>query len=109
MRAEVVPDHGSSRNSATHLNLPAILAGKLDSGADADYFRLDFGEETNLLLAAWTSREVAVAGEVLDSTGQRIDVNMGRLPDGFAVQDDFSRGTYYLRVYPPEERQGRRP
>ena len=71
----------------------------------ADYFRLDFTEETNLFLYARTSALDPVAGEVLDSDGERVEVNVYPIylqypfyEDGVLIRDDFGPGTYFVKV-----------
>ena len=99
--AETIPGHGSSRDTATALTLDSLAPGRISRAGDADYFRLDFTEGTNLFLYGRTSTELLlVAGEVLDSDGNRIDVNVRPLfyDDGFWIRDDFDPGTYFVKV-----------
>ena len=103
--AETIPDHGSNRDTATALTLDSLVPGRIISAGDADYFRLDFTEETNLFLYARTSALDPVAGEVLDSDGERVDVNVNLVylqyplyEDGFLIRDDFGAGTYFIKV-----------
>ena len=102
--AETIPDHGNDRLTATPLTLGPLVPGRIDSNGDTDYFRLDLEEKTNVFLYARTSTLTPLMGDVLDSNGEIVDVNVyqltlaRRLEDGFLVQDDFEAGTYYVRV-----------
>ena len=48
LHAEAVTGPGSAIDTATHLNLDAPTPGTIDTTTDADHFRLDFTETTNL-------------------------------------------------------------
>ena len=103
--AETIPDHGSSSEAATAVPLNSLVPGRIKFAGDADYFRLDFTEKTNLFLYARSSALDPVAGEVLDSEGERVDVNVYPVyllyplyEDGFLIQDDFGPGTYFIKV-----------
>ena len=52
LSAEAVPEHGSTRNTATTLSLDAPTSGKLTSTSDADYFKLVLTEAKNLAIMA---------------------------------------------------------
>ena len=101
---ETIPDHGFSRDTATTLTLGPPVPGRIVSGGDTDYFRFDLEEETNVFLYARTSTLTPLMGDVLDSNGDGISVNIAplniafRIADGFLVRDDFDAGTYYVRV-----------
>ena len=102
--AETIHDHGNSMDTATALTLGLWVPGRIVSDGDADYFRFDLAEETNIYLYAKTSTLAPLVGDVLDSNGEEISVNIWplslgrRLENGFLVQDDFDAGTYYVRV-----------
>ena len=50
LHAQSVTDPGGTTDTATLLNLDSPTPGTIDATGDADYFRLDFTESTNLLL-----------------------------------------------------------
>ena len=102
---EMIPDHGDDRSTATPLTLGPLVPGRIVSDGDVDYFRLDLEEHTNVFLYARSSTLTRMSGDVLDSNGEEISVNI--LPiyfqyplfsDGFLILDDFDAGTYYVRV-----------
>ena len=102
--AETISDHGSSSDTATVLTLNSLVAGRIFSAGETDYFRFDLEQETNVFLYARTSSLTPLAGDVLDSNGEEISVNIApltvalRIADGFLVRDDFDAGTYYVRI-----------
>ena len=102
---EAIPDHGSDRSTATPLTLGPLVPGRINSESDTDYFRLDLEEKTNVFLYARSSTLTTMMGDVLDSNGEEISVNIWPIyfqypifSDGFLIQDDFDAGTYYIRV-----------
>ena len=118
LHAEAVTDPGSTIDTATHLNLDSPTPGTIDTTTDADYFRLDFTETTNLALYA---SHLILYGEgvnfvpldvhVLAAGGTELSVNVYPVPRfvrslddriGFRLEDTFSPGTYYIRVTTPD-------
>ena len=96
--AETIPDHGNDRLTATPLTLGPLVPGRIVSDGDANYFRLDLEEETNVFLYARTSSWTPLTIDVLDSSGEEISVNITSIGDGYLIRDDFDAGTYYVRV-----------
>ena len=96
--AETIPDHGGSRDAATTLTLDSLVPGRIKHAGDTDYFRLDFTEKTNMILYGKTSTLDPVAGEILDSDGERVDVNVDPWDGGFYIRDDFSAGAYFVKL-----------
>ena len=96
LHAQAVTDPGSATGTATPLNLYSLTPGTIDTTGDADYFRLDFTESTNLLLyvtnlilsdANYNPLPIAfLNGQVFDSTGSEISVNIYSRPDRFLDQ-----------------------
>ena len=114
LHAEAVADPGSTIDTATHLNLDSPTPGTIDTTTDADYFRLDFTQTTNLALHA---SNLILYGEgvnfvpldvhVLDAGGTELSVNVYPVPRfvrslddriGFRIEDTFAPGTYYVKV-----------
>ena len=101
---QTIPNHGSGMDTATALTLGQLVPGRLFSDGDVDYFRFDLEEEANVYLYARTSTLTPLVGDVLDSNGNEISVNIAqltlgrRLEDGFLVRDNFDAGSYYVRV-----------
>ena len=97
--AETIPDHGgSSKDTATALTLDSLVLGRIKHTGDADYFRLDFTKKTNMILYVKTSTLDPVAGEILDSDGERVDVNVSPWDGGVYIRDDFGPGAYFVKV-----------
>ena len=96
--AETIPDHGSSRDTATALTFDSLVPGRIKHAGDTDYFSLYFNEKTNIILYGKTSTMDAVAGEILDSDGERVDVNVDPWDGGFYIRDDFGPGAYFVKV-----------
>ena len=119
LHAEAVTGPGSAIDTATHLNLDSPAPGTIDTTTDADYFRLDFTETTNLALHATNfvqyGKGVNLAPldvHVLDAGGTELSVNVYPVPRfvrslddriGFRLEDTFSPGTYYIRVTTPDD------
>ncbi len=103
--AETIPDHGNSMATATNLTLGPLVPGRIVSDGDVDYFRFDLEEKTNVFLYTRSSTLTRMLGDVLDSNGEEISVNIWPIyfqyplfSDGFLILDDFDTGTYYVRV-----------
>ena len=119
LHAEAVTGPGSAIDTATHLNLDSPTPGTIDTTTDADYFRLDFTETTNLALHATNfvqyGKGVNLAPldvHVLDAGGTELSVNVYQVPRfvrslddriGFRLEDTFSPGTYIIRVTTPDD------
>ena len=70
------PTMADDRSTATPLTLGPLVPGRIVSDGDADYFRLDLEEETNVFLYARSSTLTTMVGDVLDSNGEEISVNI---------------------------------
>ena len=96
LRAVAVPDHGSTRVTATTLILDAPTSGKLTSTSDADYFKLVLTEAKDLAILAFCSMSMQ---SMLNSGGTEILVNIEIVAGGFnRIIDDFASGTYYVKI-----------
>ena len=113
LHAQAVTDHpGSTPGTATRLDFDSPTPGLIDTTADADYFRLDLTEATDLIISASTFllydgddellRSDDIDAEVLDSNGGEVPVNTHWDPLGFVIQDDFGQGAHYIRVVTPD-------
>ncbi len=103
-----VAEPGNGIGDAAPLELGVPLPGTIHPNGDADYFRFsfdgnthNFGPETYFLLDVISAGGVGVEGEVLDSRGRAIDVNMYTYDRGFLLAENFPSGTYYLKVAAP--------
>ena len=113
LHAQAVTDHpGSTPGTATRLDFDSPTPGLIDTAADADYFRLDLTEATDLIISARTFvlydgddellRSDDIDAEVLDSNGGEVPANTHWHPLGFVIQDDFGQGAHYIRVVTPD-------
>ena len=95
LRVATVPDHGSTRATATTLILDAPTSGKFTSTSDADYFKLELTEAKDLAILAFAR----VNAVILDSSGTEIPVHREIVAGGFnRIIDDFASGTYYVKI-----------
>ena len=72
LRAQAVPDHGSTTDDATDLSLGVPTSGKLTSASDAEYFKLQLAEDKNLIIMTFDG----VDAVMLDSGGTEIQVHI---------------------------------
>ena len=116
LHADAVADPGGTISTATTLSLDTPTPGKIGSDSDADYFRMDFNESTDLVLYAQTQiQRPYLFGDPLpvplghidvqafDSRGVGISVNAGGVTlNGLRVftriSDRFGPGTYYFKI-----------
>ena len=116
LHARAAADPGGTISTATTLSLDTPTPGKIGSDSDADYFRMDFNESTDLVLYAQTQiQRPYLFGDPLpvplghidvqafDSRGVRISVNAGgETLNGLRVftriSDRFGPGTYYFKI-----------
>ena len=96
LRAQAVPDHGSTTDDATTLSLVAPTSGKLTSASDAEYFKLVLGEPRALVIMAFAVDGVDAV--MLDSDGNPIQVNIETGAGFNRINDDFESGTYYVKI-----------
>ena len=97
---QAVTEPGNDRDNATPLEIGVATPGTIDPDGQDDYFRLDFTAHANVILYARSNIVFPVAGEVLDSQGNTVGVNEYAVypGDGFVIRDNFSPGTYYIKV-----------
>ena len=116
LHADAVADPGGTISTATTLSLDTPVPGKIGSDGDADYFRMDFNETTDLVLYVRTLIQWPyLSGELLaaplghvdvqafDSRGIGISVNArGETWNGrrfyVRISDRFGPGTYYFKI-----------
>ena len=101
---------GATTGTAASLDLDSPTPGTIGSESEADYFRLDFTESTNIFIYA-TGLDLSdqhgflpfnpVVVEALDSRGAETTLNLNRTPVGVVVRDDFGPGVHYVRVITP--------
>ncbi len=124
VHAQAVTGPGNTTGTATSLGKGSLAPGRIDTAGNADFFRMDFTESTNMEVQAINSfrtypidaddfgvKPVApLSVEVLDAEGAEVSVNVyeisatiegDRQPAGFIIRDDFGPGTYYFKITTP--------
>ena len=90
----------TSRSNAATLNLNGSASGTIDPEDDADYFKLELSETTEVAIRA--SGFPDTVGELQNSSGTVIASNDdGYLPGGtgnFLVRENLDAGVYYVKV-----------
>ena len=108
---------GSSIETATPLALDAPTQGRIDLRGEANYFRMDLQEELNVWVRAENPILLDSDAEllpvapldpvVLDADAEEVSVNVDvysrSLRFGFYIEDDFTPGTYYLKITTPTD------
>ena len=124
VHAQAVTDPGSTIGAATSLGAGSLAPGRIDTAENADFFRMEFSESTNMEVQAINLFRIhpidagdfdivpiaPLAVEVLDAAGAEVSVNVyeinaridgDRQPAGFIIRDDFGPGAYYFKVTTP--------
>ena len=100
LSAKAVPEHGSTRNTATTLSLDAPTSGRLTSTSDSDYFKLVLTEVKSLAIMALAYDGIDAV--MLNSGGTEIPVNNVEIANRVdKIIDDFASGTYYVKITAP--------
>ena len=94
---EVGDDHGDARSSATEVSLPSETAGRIESGADVDYFRFEVAEASEVTVG--TTGGLDTVGTLEDRGGGQLASNDdGGSGGNFSIRRRLSAGTYHVRV-----------
>ena len=98
-------DHGNQPSGATRLALGRSVQGRIESADDEDYFSLEVGQRTAVVVH--TSGTLDTVGTVLDSSSGRgcpctVVASNDDHQDGpglnFLIEATLDPGTYYVRV-----------
>ena len=110
LHAQVATDPGNTTGTATSLVPDSPTPGMIVTASDADYFRLDVTQPTNVVVYGKSGNYRPIDVTALDAMGMEISVNVHALGtrisssvvwDGFRISDDFEPGTYYIKVTTP--------
>ena len=110
LHAEAVTDPGNTANTATRLSLDSPTPGSIGTAGNADYFRMEFSEPTNVDLYARSTNQEEIDVAVFESGRSEISVNVyplravtstGTYRHGFWIRDDFGPGTYHVKISAP--------
>ena len=110
LHAATVTDPGNTTNTATRLSLGSPTPGSIGTARNADYFRMEFTESTNLDLYARSTNHEEIDVAIFESGRSEVSVNIYPLNvitstdtyrHGFWIRDDFGPGTYYVKISTP--------
>ena len=90
-------DHSDDLAGATPVSLGESLAGRFETSADADYFRLQVGERTEL--AIFTTGSLATKGTLLDGGKSEVAAD-SRAGGNLRIETTVEAGAYYVKVEP---------
>ena len=90
-------DHGDTPAEATALSPGSPAQGRIETGRDVDYFRLQTTVESNVEI--YTSGSLDTTGSLHDSSNNRIVENDdGGTGSNFRIARRLSAGVYYIAV-----------
>ena len=90
-------DHSNTRSGATSLSLGGSRSGRIQTGDDVDYFRVQVSSSGTLTV--YTTGNVDTYGKLQSSSGSTLetDDNDG-FGTNFSIARSVSAGTYYIAV-----------
>ncbi|MDD9998867.1 MAG: hypothetical protein OXQ89_14085 [Rhodospirillaceae bacterium] len=89
-------DHGDSAACATLLTLGTPMPGRIEDGADEDWFRLELTEPASV--AIYTTGALDTVGSVISSGEPILSKDDGGEGYNFHIEADWPAGVYYIRV-----------
>ena len=90
-------DHSNTRSGATSLSLGSSLPGRIGSGDDVDYFKVEVSEAG--VLTVYTTGSLDTKGKLENSDGSSLATDDdGGSRNNFHIQRTVSPGTYYVKV-----------
>ena len=98
---EALDDHGNSQESATFIMENSTTSGKIDDGADVDYFRVDLSEDGNLFVKINQNLQLNLydsEGVLIEAVQDAGDGLGGGVAADFMVSKDLAAGTYYVSI-----------
>ena len=98
---EALDDHGNSRDSATFITENSTTSGKIDDGADIDYFRVDLSEDGNLFVKINQNLDLKLydgEGNLIEAVQDAGDGLGGGVAADFMISKDLAAGTYYVSI-----------
>lgn len=91
-------DHGNACSSATLLAPNYSAIGRIEPGADADFFRFELETEGTFTVNSVDSNSLDPVGALLDANCNVLAENDDSNDGDFSVSTDVTTGVYYLRV-----------
>ncbi|MDC1406562.1 PPC domain-containing protein, partial [Akkermansiaceae bacterium] len=98
---EALDDHGNAQESATFITENSTTSGKIDDGADVDYFRVDLSEDGNLFVKINQNLELNLydgEGVLIEAVQDAGDGLGGGVAADFTISKDLAAGTYYVSI-----------
>ena len=90
-------DHSNNRSGATSLALGSSLSGRIETGGDVDYFRVQVNESGRLIV--YTAGNLDTRGTLQNSSGSALTNNDdGGSENNFRIERSVNAGTYYIKV-----------
>ncbi len=90
-------DHSDTRSGATDLSLGDARSGRIETGGDVDYFRVQVSSSG--ILTVYTTGDTDTYGTLQNSSGSDLeDDDEAGLSNNFRIERSVSEGTYYIRV-----------
>jgi hypothetical protein len=89
-------DHGDTRGTATSISAPSSTNGAINSAGDLDYFRVQVGSATTLVI--YTTGSTDTYGRLLDSSGAELASNDDATDLNFRIVRSLGAGTYFIEV-----------
>ncbi len=90
-------DHSNTRSGATSLSLGGSRSGRIETGSDVDYFRVQVSSSGTLTV--YTTGNTDTYGTLQSSSGTTLETDdddgSGR---NFSIARSVSAGTYYIKV-----------
>ncbi|MCB4773720.1 MAG: PPC domain-containing protein, partial [Sulfurovum sp.] len=98
-QAQVLDDHGNSKNTATPIDLNGTTSGNIEAFGDIDYFKIVIPRGSVGRLTVYTTGSGDTKGELLDANGTQLvfDDNSGT-KNNFRISQIVTAGTYYIKV-----------
>lgn len=90
-------DHADDRSAATLLALGSNVGGRIETGDDEDWFRLDLADRT--AVAIYTTGGLDTVGSLRDSSNRTVKSNDNWGTDtNFRIEATLGRGSHYIRL-----------
>ena len=90
-------DHSNTRSGATSLSLGGSRSGRIETGGDVDYFRVQVSSSGTLTV--YTTGSTDTYGTLQNSSGTTLATNDdGGSGTNFSIARSVSAGTYYIAV-----------
>ncbi len=90
-------DHSNNRSGATSLALGSSISGRIETGGDVDYFRVQINESGRLIV--YTTGNLDTQGTLQNGSGSALTSNDdGGDGNNFRIERSVNAGTYYVKV-----------